>query len=133
MKPYDKYKITASVAKLCPPPINTMSVDELCSLWWVTKRSTNGLQLTTSGHTAFTMVGMEYTDKNIDLDEVATANLYFQLNKKIGCPFHIMPIEIKKSHLTVRLYDDRLANWIELVGGLSDYLRSIEPNYAHKN
>ena len=105
------------------------NVDRQMGLWWVTKRSPSGFQLAGPGQLAFTLAEIEYDDKILDATNLSVFSIERDLNKKLRCPFwveHNSRSDIKHRHAVVRLYDGRIANWIDLLGGVSDYLRSVD-------
>jgi hypothetical protein len=105
------------------------TVDTYMGLWWLTKRSPSGFQLSGPGKMAFTQAEIEYEDRILDASKKAIFAIERELNKKIKCPFYVehnTQDKIKHRHAVVRLYDGRIANWIDLHGGISDYLRSID-------
>lgn len=125
-------------------PYHTMSNDEIQSKWFVTKRREDGLQLTPDGDTAFIEADIEYYERPLPWPQIPAPLLKFdsrvsqlklELLKKITCPYYVyedrrMVEENGKSleqccHI-IRLYDDSLTVWIDLRGGIEDYLKSVD-------
>lgn len=103
-------------------------VDRQMGLWWLTKRSPNGFQLAGPGKLAFTIAEIEYEDRVLDCTNTTVFAVERELNKKIKCPFYVEhnTQQLTYRHAVVRLYDAKIANWIDLLGGISDYLRSVD-------
>lgn len=131
MNRYTKRQVVEVVRQQLPieDPLRNSSVDELCSLWFVTKRSDTGFQLNLYGHSAFISAEIDYHDIVWDLsNRKSVLSTMRELNLKIFCPFYIIPTkspDIKYHHAIIRLYDERLAQWIELRGSMNEYLASI--------
>lgn len=119
--PYTKAQITAAVRNELEkkhPSKWDYDVDKLMGMWWVTKRSDRGYQLTDLGHTAFEIAEVESETR------IFTGSTY-NLNCKMTVPYWVIPgpEQVKRS---IVIYDSRLVLWIDLVGGLDTYIRSID-------
>lgn len=134
MNRYTKPQVTQVVRDQLPDahPQRDTDIDSLCSVWFVTKRSDRGFQLTENGYGALSQADISYHDLVWNLsDRKHILSPQRQLNLTIGCPFYILPrkTDISYAHMMIRLYDERLAQWIELCGGIQEYLdKETYPN-----
>lgn len=120
-----------------------LSYEELQKLWFVTNRG-NGLQLTTEGDIAFRQSDIEYYDRPLDWPNIPGSALIIipdiahnkvELSRKITCPYYIHEDKkiveennklIEKFYHYIRLYDESLTVWIDLRGGITNYLKNVD-------
>lgn len=146
MNKYLKNSVIKVILKELPfdSPYHDMSNDNIQSKWFVTKRHENGLELTQEGNTAFIEADIEYHDRPLPWPEIPAPLLKFdarisqlklELLRKITCPYYIYEdrrmVEVNGKSLEqcchmIRLYDEGLTVWIDLRGGIEDYLKSVD-------
>lgn len=125
----------------------TLSDDNLISSWFVSKRSARGLQLSEAGYSAFTAAEIEYADRKIEYSRKTIMihnDFTLELSRKLHCPYYLHNSEttgnyelpagyiLDSTHKQtasvpmIRLYDTRLVTWIDIAGGIGEYISSTQ-------
>lgn len=128
---YSKSAVTRAVLeRLVHDGSTAVGTHDACmSNWWVTRRSARGLQLTRAGVAAFSAAAIDYEDRVLDTGlrgELWTIDRL--LNRALPCPHSVEHNTrlLPHRHAVVRLYDARLAVWIDMSGTLNDYIAKWE-------
>ena len=132
--------ITQAVLNQIPPDQNLysgMTVDQVKSIWFYTMRQDEGLRLTTAGASAFELAGIESYLHPLNVKSVDTpwTSLVLELSKKMSCPY-FLGVKVTNSRdyngSYIRVYDDGISIWINLCGGIRDYLDRT-PSRRHQD
>tara|TARA_R110000868_G_scaffold160429_1_gene390026 strand:+ start:160 stop:558 length:399 start_codon:yes stop_codon:yes gene_type:complete len=120
-----KEEITRQVAielRTAHPTID-VPLDEAMDTWWCGKRS-GGFSLSTAGHTAFRLAGLQCYDYPIKLNP--SYSVITQLNRKLKVPYYIslQPL-VKLGFGTISIYDGKTAMVLRLYDDLEKFLDSI--------
>lgn len=141
---YTKLKLVTVILNELPEnsPYHSLSHEEIQKCWFVTNRG-DGLQLTNDGNKAFQDADIEYYDRPLNWPNILQSSLVImtdvaknkvELSRKITCPYYIFQDKkivtennksVEKYYHYIRLYDERLTVWIDLRGGIEEYLKSV--------
>ena len=126
-----KQEITAAILRVLPKDHldSEYTVDELIGIWFMSKRTGSGLELTDSGDSAFRDADIEYTDRLVEYNTmswVIYTTVTRKLRERIPCPWYLCrkPADDGTAHMYIRLYDTSFAMWIDLHGGLRSFLET---------
>lgn len=112
--------------------LKPLSLDAAKSRWFTTKRNDYGsLRLTETGYLDFKRIGIEYVSfkiEQIEKPKISYSWLVIELGNKIKCPFFIHYQSVDLSRFAIDIFDDSIAVWISMHGGVLEYLDSTK-NY----
>lgn len=128
---YNKSKVTKTVLDQLKQIESELvdNHDSCMSKWWVTKRSTSGLQLTRAGYNAFNTANIDYEDRILDTTNRGMVwEIERLINKALPCPHFTEhnSLALPNRHAVIRLYDARLVVWIDMCGSFENYLQKWE-------
>lgn len=110
--------------------LKLLSIDAAKSRWFTTKRSDYGsLRLTETGYSDFKRIGIEYVPfkiEQLDKSKLSYGWLVIELGNKIKCPFFIHYQSVDLSRFVIDIFDDSIAVWISMHGGVIEYLDSTK-------
>lgn len=106
----------------------TLSLEKIMFKWWTTGRSGNVLRLTDDGYKAFNDAGIQEYNYTINLETLAIklnsikgVEFTLKLGKLIKCPWYLTLKD--KKHVTLKVFDSKVAMIINLYGTIEDYLQ----------
>ena len=133
----NKRKLVAAVRSALPQDHESKNTDltTLGVKWFVGMRSGRGLQLSDKGNLAFMMADIEYCDRPIPQWGMYDVVFAMELQRRIPCPYYIHTGpqgEGVPSTPSIRLFDLGVVTWLDLQGGILEYLNSIKQAEAFK-
>ena len=133
-----KQQLVAAVHSALPDdhPCKALSRDDLIAQWFVGMRSGRGLHLTQQGNSAFLDADIEYADRIIPYAQHTPGfhDVHFTsiLKQKLQCPYYLHT-GVTGTTPTIRLFDLSLVTWIDLHGGIVEYVKQIQTNIFNSN
>lgn len=119
-------KLTITQAILDQLPDKTTPIEELISLWWLTK-SKEGLRLSSLGDEAFRQAQIEFFDLPLDIKMNKWHFFLVDCSKKLRVPYYFGVNKAQGKKLPfVRIYDSKTAMLVQLYGDLPSYLESVK-------
>lgn len=120
----NKLTICKTVVPLLQEKNIDITVEQAMRTWWLNPRKTGGLGLTESGFQAFLAAELESWDVDYQPKKFAGGfTLLTVLNKKMQCPYCL---HRTRGKIYIRIYDSRVYMLINLLGGLDEYLDSLQ-------
>jgi len=120
----DKFKICQTIVPLLQEKNVDITVEQAMKSWWRNPRRSGGLSLTDSGVHSFHLAGLAHYDIEYRPKLFAGGfTLLTTLNKKLQCPY---VLQRERGVIYVRVYDSRIVVLVNLLGGLEEYLNSLE-------
>ena len=122
----DRSKITKKIMEILPED-ERFSISTAMNLWWINKRPSGGLGLTTIGNDAFLKADIEYYEIDAGLDKSLWNNntVRLLLDRKMTCPYYVQKSKMF-SYIIVNVFDSRIAMMAKLYGGLMRLLEIMD-------